>query len=103
MVVLGLRTLFNSRPEIDVVAFAHDAEGALEVCRTQHPRVAVVDIALDGSSIDGFELCRRLRAEQPQVEIVFYSGIDEIGVAERAFACGALGVVSKGDSPSDLL
>jgi DNA-binding NarL/FixJ family response regulator len=103
MVVLGLRTLFNARPEIDVVAYAHDAENALEVCRVQHPRVAVVDIALDGSHIDGFELCRKLRAEQPALEIVFYSGIDELGVASRGFACGALGVVSKGDSPSELL
>jgi DNA-binding NarL/FixJ family response regulator len=103
MVVLGLRTLFNSRPEVDVVAYAHDAEGAFAVCRNEHPRVAIVDIALDGSAIDGFELCRRLRAEQPEVDVVIYSGLDELGVAERAFACGALGVVSKGDSPSDLL
>jgi DNA-binding NarL/FixJ family response regulator len=103
MVVLGLRTLFNARPEIDVVAYAHDAENALDVIRTEHPRIAVIDIALDGSRIDGFELCRLLRAEQPDVDIVFYSGTDELGVAERAFSCGALGVVSKGESPSELL
>ena len=103
MVVLGLRTLFSIRPEIDVVAYAHDAEGALTVARAEHPRVAVVDIALDGSAVDGFELCRRLRSEQPDIDIVFYTGIDELGVAERAFACGAMGVVSKGDSPSELL
>jgi DNA-binding NarL/FixJ family response regulator len=103
MVVLGLRTLFSTRPEITVVAYAHDAERALAACRAESPRVAVVDIALDGSELDGFELCRRLRAEQPAVDIVFYTGRDELGLAERAFACGALGVVSKGDSPADLL
>ena len=41
MVVLGLRTLFHNRPEVDVIAYAHDAEEALEACRTHAPRVAV--------------------------------------------------------------
>jgi DNA-binding NarL/FixJ family response regulator len=103
MVVLGLRTLFHNRPEIDVVAFAHDAEDAMATVRERHPRVVVLDVALDGSHIDGFELCRRLRTEHEDVEVVFYTGVDELGLAERAFAAGAQGVVSKGDSAADLL
>jgi two-component system response regulator DevR len=103
MVVLGLRTLFHNRPEVNVVAFAHDADEALAVCRTEHPRIAVVDIALDGSDVDGFELCRRLREAEPDVDVVFYTGLDELGVAERAFASGAKGIVSKGDASADLL
>jgi two-component system, NarL family, response regulator DevR len=103
MVLLGLRTLFHNRPEVDVVAVAHDADEAIEVCRAKQPRVAVVDVSLDGSNADGFELCRRLRSELPEVEIVFYTGMDDIGIAERAFASGAQGIVSKGDSAGDLL
>jgi DNA-binding NarL/FixJ family response regulator len=103
MVVLGLRTLFHNRPEIDVVAFAHDAEDAMATVRERHPRVVVLDVALEGSHIDGFELCRRLRTEHEDVEVVFYTGVDELGLAERAFAVGAQGVVSKGDSAADLL
>ena len=101
MVVLGLRTLFNSRPEVTVVGYAHDADGALATCRQHHPRVVVCDINLDG--VDGFELCQRLRAEQPDIDVVFYTGVDELGLAARAFAAGAKGVVAKADSPSDLL
>ena len=103
MVVLGLRTLFHNRPEVDVVAWAHDAAEALEATREHRPRVVVLDVALEGSAVDGFELCRRLRAEQPAVEVVFYTGIDEMGLAKRAFSCGAKGVVSKGDHSADLL
>jgi DNA-binding NarL/FixJ family response regulator len=103
MVVLGLRTLFHNRPEVDVVAFAHDADEAIAACREKWPRVAVLDVALEGSPVDGFELCRRLRAEMPGVEVVFYTGIEEIGMAGRAFGAGALGVVSKGDTAGDLL
>jgi DNA-binding NarL/FixJ family response regulator len=103
MVVLGLRTLFHNRPEVEVVAFAHDADEAIAACREKRPGVAVLDVALEGSPVDGFELCRRLRVELPDVEVVFYTGVDELGLAERAFAAGAKGVVSKGDSAADLL
>jgi DNA-binding NarL/FixJ family response regulator len=103
MVVLGLRTLFHSRPEVDVVAVAHDADEALFAFRTARPRVAVVDIALEGSQVDGFELCRRVHAELPAVEVVFYTGVDELGLVEKAFAAGARGVVSKSAPASELL
>jgi DNA-binding NarL/FixJ family response regulator len=103
MVVLGLRTLFHNRPEVEVVAYAHTADEAIAACREHSPRVAVLDVALEGSAIDGFELCQKLRAELPTVDVVFYTGLDELGVAERAFAAGAKGIVSKGDAPADLL
>ena len=103
MVVLGLRTLFHNRPEIDVVAFAHDAEEALACVRERNPRVVVLDVALDGSKIDGFELCRRLRTEHEGVEVVFYTGVDDMALAEKAFSAGAKGVVAKSESPADLL
>jgi DNA-binding NarL/FixJ family response regulator len=103
MVVLGLRALFNNRPEVEVVAWAHDAEDAMEACRAHNPRVAVVDVALDGSEVDGIELCTTIRSELPQVEVVFYTGMDQIGIAEKAFAAGAQAVVSKADRSGDLL
>jgi DNA-binding NarL/FixJ family response regulator len=53
--------------------------------------------------MDGIEICRALRAELPEVEVVFYTGMEELGLAERAFEAGARGVVSKGDQAGDLL
>jgi DNA-binding NarL/FixJ family response regulator len=103
MVVLGLRTLFHSRPEVEVVAWAHDAEEGMRACREHRPRVAVLDLALEGSAVDGLELTRRLRGELPAMEVVLYTGVDEIGLAEKAFSSGAKGVVSKGDQAGDLL
>jgi DNA-binding NarL/FixJ family response regulator len=103
MVVLGLRTLFHNLPEVDVVAWAHDADEALEACRSHRPRVAVLDLALAGSDVDGLELTRRMRAELPDTEVVLYTGVDELGLAEKAFAAGAKGVVSKADQSGDLL
>jgi DNA-binding NarL/FixJ family response regulator len=103
MIVLGLRALFHSRPEVEVVAWAHDAAEALAACREKRPRVAVLDVALEGSEVNGIELCRLIRERHEQIEIVLYTGIDQIGLAEQAFAAGASGVVSKGDQTGDLL
>jgi DNA-binding NarL/FixJ family response regulator len=103
MVVLGLRTLFNARPDVRIVAWAHNAHDALDACRTHRPAVAVVDVALDGSAVDGLELCRRLNADLPDVKVVFYTGKQELRLAESAFAAGATGVVSKADRSGDLV
>jgi DNA-binding NarL/FixJ family response regulator len=103
LVVLGLRTLFHNRPEIHLEAFANDAGEALEACRTHRPRVAVLDVGLEGSNIDGFDLSRRVREEMPDVEVVFYTGREELDLAKKAFEAGARGVVSKGDRAGDLL
>lgn len=103
LVVLGLRTLFHNRPEVQVVAVAQTADQALEACRTHRPRVAVLDVTLEGSRVDGFALAEQLQQELPEVQIVVYTGKAELGMAERAFASGAKGVVSKGDSAADLL
>jgi DNA-binding NarL/FixJ family response regulator len=103
MVVLGLRTLVRRRPEVEIVAYAHDADAAIAACRETRPAVAVLDMALDGSSVDGIELCRQLRAEIPDTEVVFYTGLDPLGLAEKAFDAGAKGVVSKGDRTGELL
>jgi DNA-binding NarL/FixJ family response regulator len=100
MVVLGLRTLFHSRPEIEVVAWAHDAESALAACREYRPRVAVLDVALEGSEVDGIDLTRRLHEELPQVAVVVYTGMDELGLAEKAFAAGAQGVARRRSRPT---
>lgn len=103
MVVLGVRALFHNRPEVDVVAWAHDAKEGLEAVRRNRPRVSVLDLALEGSDVDGLELTRRMRGELPDTEVVLYTGVDELGLAEKAFAAGAKGVVSKGDQSGDLL
>jgi DNA-binding NarL/FixJ family response regulator len=103
MVLLGLRTLFHRRRGVEVVAYAHAPQEALEACREHQPRVAVIDYGLAEAEVDGLELCRRLQDEVPGLECVVYTSRDEPGLAQRAFAAGAKGVVSKSESPADLV
>lgn len=103
MVVMGLRAVFATRPEVEVAAWAHDAETGLAACREHHPDVAIVDVGLEGSALDGMGVCRRLAAELPTVRVVLYTGLEERGLAERALAAGARGIVPKSDRTGDIL
>jgi CheY-like chemotaxis protein len=60
------------------VAVAYDAGGALEVARTFHPEVALLDIGLP--TMDGHELAHRIRSEHPSVRrVIAVSGYAERG------------------------
>jgi two-component system alkaline phosphatase synthesis response regulator PhoP len=54
---------------------AHDGEAALEKVAHQHPALLVLDIMLP--RLDGFEVCRRLRAAQDPTAILMLTARDE--------------------------
>jgi DNA-binding NarL/FixJ family response regulator len=103
MVLLGLRTLFHQQHGVEVVAYTHAPAEAIAACREHQPKVAVVDHELDNPEFDGLELCRRLQDEVEGLECVVYTGRDEAGLAQRAFAAGAKGVVSKSEHHADIV
>ena len=56
------------------VKTAGSARIAFEIAEAVRPRIAVVDLSLDGSS--GYELAERLRARWPEIRIFSMSGND---------------------------
>jgi CheY-like chemotaxis protein len=68
-------------------ALAENGVSALDQARQQPPDIIVSDVNMDG--MDGYELCRRVRAEPPlqQVPFLFISGhAPRPGVPEAADA-----------------
>ena len=57
------------------------------------PRIAVVDISLDGGS--GLELIKDIKALHPKVDVLVLSMHDEMLYAERAMRAGAAGYIMK--------
>ena len=57
-----------------VVSTAHNAEDAIPVFQTGAPELAVIDLVLPG--MDGWELIRKLKLEQPECAIVVTSVLD---------------------------
>ncbi|MEV5576657.1 response regulator transcription factor [Spirillospora sp. NPDC052269] len=56
------------------VATADDGEGALRAARAERPDLILLDVLLP--DLDGFEVCRRLRAAGDQVPIIFLTARD---------------------------
>lgn len=77
---------------------------ALELAFTTTPDVILLDLNLPGS-YDGFEVCRRLRADDRTrvVPVVIISALDDSESKQRAIEAGANAYYTKPFSPIALL
>jgi len=71
------------------------AAQALSLIQTEHFDLVMLDARLPG--IDGFELCRRLRAFDPHIPIIFFSGAAYDADKRKGIEAGADDYVSKPD------
>ncbi len=72
-----------------------DGEHALRAVRSEPPDLILLDVTMPG--IDGYEVCRRLKADPDTAEIpvLFISALAGIEDKVRAFAAGGVDYVSK--------
>lgn len=96
----GLRLLFQTQSDIDVVQHVADGETAIELVRSAAPDVVVLDLSMPGMS--GFAVATSIRAQAPQVAIVVLTRHTEPAFVEQLLAAGARGYVLK-QSPFDEL
>lgn len=97
----GVRAALSGESDLDVVAEAHDVEGALRLALETQPDVVLMDLNLpDGSGIDA---TRALIASGPgtRVLVMTMSADDDAVVA--AMRAGARGYVVKGAGRADLI
>ncbi len=87
------------RSDYDVKA-ALNGEKALRIANTEpKPDMILLDIMMPG--MDGFEVCRRLKADPAtsQIPVIFITAKDEVADEERGFALGAVDYITKPISP----
>lgn len=88
----GLEILLERRG-IKTTGATGTVAGAVEIFRKHQPDVAVIGIQLrDGSGLD---LIQELRIEQPEIGILIYTGIEDVGTLAEALESGARGFVLK--------
>ena len=68
------------------VDLAHDGHTALATARTARCQIALVDLGLP--DIDGYDVCRTLKAEQPELHLVALTGYSDQGSRDRAAEAG---------------
>ena len=97
----GLRLLLNSQPDMEVVAEAQDARGAIEEARTKHPHIAILDITMPG--ISGVEAIKEIRSVSPQTQVIILTMHPTPAYLEAALDAGCAGYVLKRSLDSDLI
>ncbi len=74
-------------------AVAYDGESALEVAREDEPDVMILDLKMPG--IDGIEVLRRVKATQPDIEVIILTGHGSEADKELCMELGAFAYLQK--------
>jgi DNA-binding response OmpR family regulator len=84
------------------VIVAHDGEEALELAVREQPDLAVLDVMMP--KLDGFEVTRRLRAEEAtrRMPIILLTARSQDADVQQGFDAGADDYVRKPFSPDEL-
>jgi two-component system response regulator DevR len=93
IVRLGLRTLINDQPDIEVVGEAGTAAEALRSVEQLQPQVVLMDIRLPGQG--GLEATREITRRFPQVKVVMLTSFADEELVISAIRAGAVGYLIK--------
>jgi PAS domain S-box-containing protein len=75
------------------VLTAPDGETALSLCRKELPQIVITDIRMPG--MDGIEVLRRIKEEDPNKEVIVVTAYGEIDIAIRALQLDASDFITK--------
>jgi DNA-binding NarL/FixJ family response regulator len=88
----GFRLMLTQLPWVERCVTASNGDEALQLAARYRPHVAIVDLFIGEES--GAEVCERLRAAEPGVRVLLFSGAGEIS-PNAARAAGASGFAYK--------
>lgn len=101
IVRMGLKTIINDQPEMEVVGEASNATEALREVERLHPDVVLMDIRLPGES--GIEATNQISKRFPNSKVVMLTSFADDSMIFRAISAGAVGYVLKQVEDEELL
>jgi two-component system NtrC family sensor kinase len=75
------------------VITAESGERGIDLCREHSPQIVITDIRMPG--MDGIEVLRRIKEEDPNTEVIVVTGFGEVDVAIRALQSNASDFITK--------
>ncbi|BAC92345.1 response regulator [Gloeobacter violaceus] len=96
----GMRMTLQQHDSVQVVGEAANGQDGLKLISKEKPDIAIVDIGLP--DIDGIEVTRRLKAEDPEVRVLILTLRDNDQTVLAAFAAGADSYCMKDIGSADL-
>jgi len=101
IVRLGLMTLINDQPGMEVVGEAGTAAEAVRAAARLRPDVVLMDIRMPGEG--GIEATRQITTQFPQTKVVMLTSFADDELVVRAIRAGAVGYVLKQVDNAELL
>ena len=100
LVRAGLRSLLEKIPSVEVVAEASDGREALNLVKTIHPDIVLMDLAMP--RLNGVEAVRRLSKEFPRTKAIVVSMHGSEEYIRPALRAGASGYLIKDAAAAEL-
>ena len=100
LVRTGFRMILDSEPDLEVVGEAGDGQAGLDLIRSHHPDVVLMDVRMP--TMDGVEATRRLAEMDLATRIIIVTTFDLDEYVFSALQNGASGFLLK-DAPADQL
>ena len=97
----GLKSIFATEPDYEVVGESEDGEQGLEMIRSTQPDVVLLDISIPG--ISGLEVCRQITTQFPMVSTIMVTMHHSDEFISNAFSAGASGYVLKQSAVDELI
>jgi DNA-binding NarL/FixJ family response regulator len=96
----GIKALLTGT-DIRVIGEANSGRAALKLAQKHKPDLVLLDVRMpDG---DGLDCLARIKLDQPEMQVVMFSGFDNPTYVARAVALGAAGYISKGASRDEIV
>jgi len=96
MVRRGLSVFLETFDDLELVGEASNGAEALQQCREKSPHVVLMDLMMPG--MGGIEAIRRIKAVQPDVQIIAMTSFNEENLVHDALQNGAIGYLLKNTS-----
>ena len=89
----AIRQMLGEWPDLEVVGEASDGCESVELCRSLHPELVLMDLSMP--KLDGFEATREIKQESPSTIVLVLTAFEEPEYLLNALKAGASGYVLK--------
>ncbi|MBC8234390.1 response regulator transcription factor [bacterium] len=97
----GLRSLFDNRPDMDVIAEAENGRTAVQMAKKLNPDVVIMDISMP--DLNGIEATSRIVDQVPNAKIIALSAYSSSRFVVEILKSGASGYLPKDSAFEELL
>ena len=101
VVRMGLRMLFESEPDIEILGEAGSAQEAIDAASRLNPAVILMDIGLP--DLSGIDATRAIKKSMPNIYVVALTIHEDQEYFFKMLEAGASGYVPKRAAPEELL